>query len=110
MRVPSLLLFAALAACQSGPQPFAALPDAAPTPTAPPEPSKHPSPPCVVACRALYAAGCPEGAKGTCYRILAKIEQDRSVTMAGGGALTCAAVAGVTSQSEARALGVPCKP
>lgn len=62
--------------------------------------------PCQAACNELAALGCPEKSIVDCATILAHVEADRLVRTSTGDPMTCVAVAGATSVTAERALGV----
>lgn len=104
----ALVALAVIPACP-GPHPVVAptvdATDAAPGPRAG---DGAPVTPCQAACATLAGLGCPEGAWDDCVTRLAQWDGARIIRTASGQPLTCAELAGVTSQPQARAAGVTC--
>jgi hypothetical protein len=102
MKALSLAL-ALVAACQPPapplPPPGPDATDAAPSPL---------GAPCEPACAALRAAGCVEGTRADCVKVLADIDRDRLVRTPSGQPLTCAALATVRTPADAKSQGVSC--
>ena len=96
-----------LCACPPAPVPPPQPPDASDASPAP-VPVGDASTPCVAACAALAAAGCPQGAVPDCATTLAHVDGARLVRTPSGTPLTCVAIAAVKAKADAQSLGVSC--